>query len=350
MEDSIIKEGLIYIPKFSALAADKNYGDTVSHEEFNEIVSKNTEQGDYNSEVLRILFTETDDTKTYHIPYLDSLLVENLEKVYDDKEAINQRITHNEETIAGYADIIAVLNETNEDVQAAFNSFLTGETPVGFATIAGHIEGVETAGPDKYYGTNKNSEVGFYSLPPAVYIEDANSGNVDVSAIYIAPRPDSVDEAMLTEAVRTKLNRQQGVTDYQYLTSKPKINNVELNGNVTLAALDVMSKSEHTVDIQSAKDYTDSKHSAALNEVQELEDIVDANYLKKTSAASIYATITNLNNTNSRVSTLESAQSTLSSTVNSINSTVTNNRARVYVQTNEPTGSTLKTGDLWIQV
>lgn len=348
MEDSIIKEGLIYIPKFSALTADKNYGDTVSHEGFNEIVNKNTEQGDYNSEVLRILFTETDDTKTYHIPYLDSLLVENLEKVYADKEAINQRITHNEDTIAGYADVIANLNKTNEDVQAGFNSFLTGETPVGFATIAGHIEGVETAGPDKYYGTNKNSEVGFYSLPPAVYIEDANSGSVDVSAIYITPRPDSVDEAMLTEAVRTKLNRQQGVTDYEYLTSLPQINGVELKGNTTLAALDVMSKSEHSVDIQAAKDYTDTKHAAALQEVQDLNDNVYSNYLQKTSAASTYATITNLNATNNKVSTLETSHNTLASTVNTLNTTVSSKRAQVFVQTGTPSG--VKNGDIWIQV
>lgn len=346
MEDSIIKEGLIYIPKFSALAADKNYGDTVSHETFNEIVNKNTEQGDYNSEVLRILFTETDDTKTYHIPYMDNLLVENLEKVYADKEDINQRIRRNEETIAGYADVIGALNKTNEEVQTAMQGFITGETPVGFATIAGHIKGVESAGPDKYYGTNKNSEVGFYSLPPAVYIEDADSGSMDISAIYIAPRPDSVDETMLTEAVRTKLNRQQGVTDYQYLTSKPKINNVELNGNVTLDALDIMSKAAHNIDIQSAKDYTDSKHAAALNEVQKLNDNVYTNYLQKATAANTYTPLASFNTLGADVRDLDSKLKTVESKVTTNEKAIT---ARCRVGINSYPSSP-KPGDLYIEV
>lgn len=346
MLDSIIKEGLIYTPKFLGKTSNKNYGDLVSHEDYNELVNLNTTQGDYNSEVLRTLFTETDDTKTYHIPYLDTLLVTELEKVFADKDEINERIDENVETLESYAETMADIVEENNTIHNLITDLTTGVTSIPLADYATNIRGVEEAGPEMYYGTNTDSDTGFFQLPPAVLAEDASSSDVGVSAIYIAPRANSVAETMLTDELRTKINRVDGVTDYNYLSNLPSINGITLRNNVSLAQLNITSSSQHALDIQAAKDYTDSKHAAALNEVQELNDIVDRDYLQKTSAAGTYALIESLNITNGRVSTAEDEIDALQRTTNTLNNTV-NNRTQTFFTTS---GISPKNGDLYIQL
>lgn len=346
MLDSIIKEGLIYTPKFIGKTSDKNYGDLVSHEDYNELVNLNTDQGDHVSEVLRILFTEQDSTKTYHIPYVDDLLVTELEKVYADKSAIDARINENAALLEAQAQTMSSIINENENINALIADLTSGVTPVPAASYADNIKGVEDAGPDMYYGTDTNSAAGFYQLPPAIFAEDASSADVGVSAIYIAPRPKSIDETMLTDALVERINQVDGVTDYQYLTSKPKINNVELVGSVSLDSLDIMSKSAHGLDIQAAKDYTDSKYDLALQAIQDLNDNISDDYLQKTSAEATYAAKTSLDATNTNLTNL-------TNTVNNVNSTATsaNNTARAATRTYFTTsGISPKDGDLYIQV
>jgi hypothetical protein len=75
---------------------------------------------------------------------------------------------------------------------------------------------------------------------------------------------------MLTTEVQTKLNRQQGVTDYEYLTSKPKINNVTLTGNVSIEDLGIQEAGDfvtNTVLSNTLSDYvTDTELSTTLND------------------------------------------------------------------------------------
>ena len=66
-----MNNGLIYIPKFVRQTSDMEYGSVVTHENYNEKLNLNMDQGDYNTEVLRILFTEKEMNKTYRIPYLE---------------------------------------------------------------------------------------------------------------------------------------------------------------------------------------------------------------------------------------------------------------------------------------
>ena len=346
MLDSIIKEGLIYTPKFIGKTSDKNYGDLVSHEDYNELVNLNTNQGDYTSEVLRILFTEQDATKTYHVPYVDNLLITELEKVYADKSDLNDRINENASRLDSQAQTMSDIKTENENINSLIADLTSGTTAVPSASYANNIKGIEDAGPDMYYGTDTNSAAGFYQLPPAIFAEDASSGDVGVSAIYIAPRPKSIDETMLTDALIERINQVQGVTDYPFLNNKPKINNVELNGNVSLDSLDIISKSAHNSDIQAAKDYTDTKHNSALQEVQSLSDTISANYLQKTVANSAFATITALDTTNTNLTNL-------TNTVSSVNNIATsaNNAANIATRTYFTTsGISPKDGDLYIQV
>ena len=58
----------IFIPKFVGQKSDMEYGSVVTHENYNEKLNLNMEQGDYNTEVLRILFTERDINKVYRLP------------------------------------------------------------------------------------------------------------------------------------------------------------------------------------------------------------------------------------------------------------------------------------------
>ena len=65
------EQGFIFVPRFVKQVSDMEYGSIVTHENYNEKLNLNSTQGDYNTEVLRILFTERDAKKTFRIPYLD---------------------------------------------------------------------------------------------------------------------------------------------------------------------------------------------------------------------------------------------------------------------------------------
>ena len=74
--DDLIKEGLIYVPRYVSQESDLDFGDVVTHENYNEKLNLNTKQGDYNTEILKLLFTETDQTKVPHVPYIENIIKE----------------------------------------------------------------------------------------------------------------------------------------------------------------------------------------------------------------------------------------------------------------------------------
>lgn len=75
---SLPNEGLTFVPRYVRQVSDLSYGDKVTHENYNEKLNLNTTQGDYNTEVLRLLFGEIDKTRTFHIPYLDKEIDDRL--------------------------------------------------------------------------------------------------------------------------------------------------------------------------------------------------------------------------------------------------------------------------------
>ena len=307
-----IPEGLLYMPRYVKQESDMEYGSVVTHENYNEKLNLNTSQGDYNTEVLNLLFTESDPAKVPHIPYLEKVVDESVGMIKDLHLGYDDRIKANEQGIID-------LHTEDETINNRITNIITGYTKVHSATYADNIKGIEHVDAHKYYGTNYEGRIGFHEVPDAVYLEDIGQ-NVDVAGVYYKPDLNSIGEEYLTESVRTKLNR-VSITDYPDLTNLPSIAGVTLTGNKTLAALGIQPAGNYLTaipDTYALKTYVDSAVSPKLN---------------TSTASSTYAKIT---------------------TVNDLTTTVANNKsyaegryARVCI--NGFTG-TPKTGDIRIDL
>ena len=228
------ENGLLFIPHFIQQDSDLNYGEVVTHENYNEKLNLNRLQGDYNTEVLRILFTDNDPTKVPHIPYLDK----SIETMWDD---FNERVTDNR------IDIDDLINGSSEQSKT-ITDILNGAKSVGLAEWAEGITGVDEAGPNKYYGTALDGSTGFHELPAALYAIDSSQNNVEVTGVYFTPQADSIDKTMLTPALR-ELIEQSSVTTYTELSNKPAIEGVTLEGNITLSQIGAQPAGNYLTEI-----------------------------------------------------------------------------------------------------
>ena len=350
--------GLTYVPKFVRQTSDLGYGDIVTHENYNEKLNLLIQQGDYNTEVLRQLLTpEYDPDRTYHIYYLDKALENEAERVDQNLQAavdtlngridgLDDRFVADEENIATNTRNIEIntgniaTNTLNIATNAAnILKILDGTTPVAKANA---ITGIENAGARKYYGTDRTSTAGFHDMPAAIFAEGTEAQPALVNGIIFTPAPDSVEEAMLTSEVRTKLNR-TNITDYALLDNLPKINNIELKGNKSLADLGIQPAGSYISPAAVADSYynktqvdtllspkLDASTAASTYQRQDAMDV----YLLSSTASNTYATQTALANE-------ASARATAITNMG-------NDRAKVFVQSSQP--SNAKTGDLWIAV
>lgn len=350
--------GLTYVPKFVRQTSDLGYGDIVTHENYNEKLNLLIQQGDYNTEVLRQLLTpEYDPDRTYHIYYLDKALEHEAERVdqnlQDAVDTLNGRIdglddrfVSDEENIATNTRNIEIntgniaTNTLNITTNAAnILKILDGTTPVAKANA---ITGIENAGARKYYGTDRTSTAGFHDMPAAIFAEGTEAQPALVNGIVFTPAPDSVEEAMLTSEVRTKLNR-TNITDYALLDNLPKINNIELKGNKSLADLGIQPAGSYISPAAVADSYYNKTQvdtllspkldASTASSTYQRQDAMDV-YLLSSTASNTYATQTALANE-------ASARATAITNMG-------NDRAKVFVQSSQP--SNAKTGDLWIAV
>lgn len=350
--------GLTYVPKFVRQTSDLGYGDIVTHENYNEKLNLLIQQGDYNTEVLRQLLTpEYDPDRTYHIYYLDKALEHEAERVdqnlQDAVDTLNGRIdglddrfVSDEENIATNTRNIEIntgniaTNTLNIATNAAnILKILDGTTPVAKANA---ITGIENAGARKYYGTDRTSTAGFHDMPAAIFAEGTEAQPALVNGIVFTPAPDSVEEAMLTSEVRTKLNR-TNITDYALLDNLPKINNIELKGNKSLADLGIQPAGSYISPAAVADSYYNKTQvdtllspkldASTASSTYQRQDAMDV-YLLSSTASNTYATQTALANE-------ASARATAITNMG-------NDRAKVFVQSSQP--SNAKTGDLWIAV
>lgn len=350
--------GLTYVPKFVRQTSDLGYGDIVTHENYNEKLNLLIQQGDYNTEVLRQLLTpEYDPDRTYHIYYLDKALENEAERVdqnlQDAVDTLNGRIdglddrfVADEKNIATNTRNIEIntgniaTNTLNITTNAAnILKILDGTTPVAKANA---ITGIENAGARKYYGTDRTSTAGFHDMPAAIFAEGTEAQPALVNGIIFTPAPDSVEEAMLTSEVRTKLNR-TSITDYALLDNLPKINNIELKGNKSLADLGIQPAGSYISPAAVADSYYNKTQvdtllspkldASTASSTYQRQDAMDV-YLLSSTASNTYATQTALANE-------ASARATAITNMG-------NDRAKVFVQSSQP--SNAKTGDLWIAV
>jgi len=304
---------LYYIPKYVRQDSDLAYGEKVTHENYNEKLNLNTTQGDYNTEVLNALFNNEDISSTYHIPYIDNILTGHDERITTaehDIDALEENYEDFREDFSGLSDTV--------------DSIVEGGTVVKYADYANHLASALTAGPSKYYGTDEQGVIGFRDLPEFIYAEELQHV-ASVEGIYFTPMLNSVAEAMLTEEVRTKLNR-QAVVDYDYLEHRPSINNVLLTGNKSLIDLGIQTVGNYITDSSLASTlanyYTSAQADAAIN-----------------TAVDDMATITWVNSTLADYATLPYAQS-IATTAN----------AAARVQVGSAWSGTPKQGDVLITV
>lgn len=277
-------EGLIYVPRFVKQESDLEYGSVVTHENYNEKLNLNTTQGDYNTEVLRLLFTEERPDKVYHIRYLDKVIKDEVDRIDAELDNKQQQIDKNKEDIETNRKDIATFNQKIVDI-------IEGVVKVGHAVKADEIAGVHDVPNHYYYGTDYDGNVGFHEVPDAIYARDMSGTAAEVQGIFFTPRQDSVDESMLTEAVREKINREfTPITNYEQLDHRPKLNNVELIGNITLDQIGAQPKGNYLTsvpDTYALKTYVDNKVSPYL-----LASTASSTYATKTSLSTLESTVT----------------------------------------------------------
>ena len=225
MEETNEVVELTYVPRYVKQVADYLHGDTVSHEAYNQMLNVNSIQGDYNTEVLDTLFNKEDTA--YKIKYVDKQFTELNETI----EGITTDVGDIKETLDAIGDSLDMIDNIFAEIE-------DGVRVVGHARVADEINGLSASGPNRYFGTDANTNVGFYPVPDNIYYEDIGSA-VGIDVINIVPADGTVTEAMLDADVQTKLNRQQGVTDYEYLNNLPQINGVTLIGDLSIADLGI---------------------------------------------------------------------------------------------------------------
>ena len=310
--------GLLYIPKFVKQESDLEYGSVVTHENYNEKLNLNTSQGDYNTEVLRILMTEKEADKTYHIPYLDKIRD-------DDMEYIEDNLTRQNALVDSAVKTVADMEEQVNTNKTGINQIILGLIKAGHANVADNLSGAASAGVHKYYGTDYSGNVGYHEVPDNIFAKDISAGSVEISGILFTPRENSITEDMMTETVRSKLNR-SSITEYPQLNDLPYLAGVKLVGDISLEDIGAQHVGNYLTEIPSyytiaIKEYADTKADTAKS------DAID-------DAASKYATIIALQN--------------LQTQVDSLSSNTSSTYAKVFVQSSTPTGA--KNGDIWVNV
>lgn len=317
---SISDTGIVFVPRYVRQVSDMEYGSVVSHENYNEKLNLNSTQGDYNTEILKLLFTKENPAEVPHIKYLDKIITDEVNRIDDRIDAQQVQI---DETIQ----LVEQTREELSDLSLSVTNIINGVTKVGKAVTADRIAGVENVGDHRYYGTDYAGNVGFHEMPEALYARDMSSHAVEIDGIYFTPRTDSITEAMLVEDLRTKINRET-ISDYDLLLNRPRINNVLLTGNVALSTLGVQPAGNYLTEVPS--EYATKTY--VNNTV--------APYLLASTASNTYATKTSLNTTNSNLSSL-------TTTVNNHATYAEGRYARVCVGS---FSGTPKTGDILINL
>lgn len=331
----ILDKGIVFVPRFVKQESDMEYGSVVTHENYNEKLNLNTTQGDYNTEILRLLLSIDDPKKVPHVPYLDRLLEQQVNRL-DTRidEHIEDFEEFKAETEGKYQDIYDQLedhdtriNNNYDELTLKIQNIIEGVTKVKHAEWADHITGITEAGPHYYYGTDYDNQEGFFRLPDAIYCEDAESGMEEIQGIIFTPRPNSIDQTMLTQALRDKIN-EEGIKEYDQLIGRPSINNVVLSGNKTLSDLGIQPAGPYLTEVPI--EYITSS---------QLENILNPSNVNDK-----YVTYNDVTSEFLKLTVFNSFKNT---TISTMQSDITD-RARVFV--NSTGNATLRDGDLLVTV
>ena len=98
---------------------------------------------------------------------------------------------------------------------------------------ADNINGMSSAGNDKYYGTNSNGNVGIYNLP--VYVTTVNQSSFGpMDQIIFTPVTGSVNETHLTTTLADKINNNYHTIYDGGVVSSTEINTIDFGDNMTV--------------------------------------------------------------------------------------------------------------------
>ena len=276
-------EGLTFTPKYVRQESDLEYGEKVTHENYNTKLNLNTTQGDYNTDVLFKLFHNKNKDETYHIAYLD-----------EDVKRIDNNIDNIESDVSDIKDDIHDIDSDITDINQDITKIINGTTTVEHSHTADTLTGSSTAGANKYYGTNDQSVPGFYDTPDFIYAVDMES-STGVDGVFYIPALNSVAESMLTPALREKVNRET-ITDYDYLTNKPVINGVIISGTKTSSDYGLQPAGNYVTDTSLAGTlanyYTSTQTDSAISTA--LTGVATQSWVN--TQLSNYATTTTVNN------------------------------------------------------
>lgn len=275
-EFKITESGIVFVPRYVKMESDYNYGELVSHEAFNEYLNLNSTQGDYNTEILKLLVTEEDPAETLHIKYLDKIVEQEVNRINEDIDVLQ-----------GYSDDVQTAVSIAGQANDAVMKLITGDTSVKYAN---YITGVDDSGINKYYGTDETGTPGFYDVPnpDSIYAEPISSGAVEIEGIYYIPRVGSVEEDMLSEVVRTKINR-ASITDYNLLDNTPSLAGVPLNGNVLLSEIGAQPVGDYLTSIPD--EYVKSAELEAALQPYMLTDVATRSFATASSVSTLTSTV-----------------------------------------------------------
>ena len=123
-----IKSGITFVPRYVRQISDMDYGDVVTHENYNEKLNLNSSQGDYNTEILKLLLNVNDPEKTVHVPYLDKIITDEVNRLDDRFDGFQEQL----DTHTGQ---ISDINDRLVDARQSIVNIITGATKVGRSTI-----------------------------------------------------------------------------------------------------------------------------------------------------------------------------------------------------------------------
>lgn len=245
---------LKYIPKYVRQDSDLEYGESVTHENYNEKLNLNTTQGDYNTSVLEKLFNSEDIEDTYHIPYLDKTFQEHIDHMANYDARLDQINTS-----------LKVFEDAYNDTANTVQAFRVGDLAVAKSVSADILSGATNAVNNSYYGKNLDGNIGFFTFPDFIAAAHPDETTAEISGIYFLPQANSVTESMLDDGVRTKLNI-SSITDYAELSSKPIINGIELIGEKSLADLGIQPVGTYATQLYVDTTFYDvAETNAAIN-------------------------------------------------------------------------------------
>ena len=103
-----------------------------------------------------------------------------------------------------------------------------------YANEAYHINGIEAAGNDKYYGTDNQGIAGIYDLPRYVSTEESGE-SINIDQVILVPQNNSISENHLVPDLRNKINNNYHTIYDTGVLKSNEINEINFGNNLSVS-------------------------------------------------------------------------------------------------------------------